>query len=97
VRDHAGPDSGRRSSVPRFAFVGSGDPLMLLLLFQAMLFGRAGKSGCPSPLEPSLKVHRDTAHNQSSRFVVPPPPGVKGLNARGFKGLPGNGASANQR
>jgi hypothetical protein len=34
-----------------FAFVGRGDPL-LLLLFEAMLFGRAGKSGRPPPLEP---------------------------------------------
>ena len=70
--------------VPRrrvFAFVGRGDPLMLLLGFKAMLFGRAGKSGRPPPLEPSLKVHRDIAHNQSSGFAVAPR--VKGLNARG--------------
>jgi hypothetical protein len=38
-----------------FAFVGRGDPLMMLP-FKAMLFGRAGKSGRPPPLEPSLKV-----------------------------------------
>jgi hypothetical protein len=52
-----------------FAFVGRGDPLMLLP-FKAMLFGRAGKSGRPPPLEPSLKVQRDIAHNQSSGFAV---------------------------
>jgi hypothetical protein len=46
-----------------FAFVGRGDPLMLLRPFKAMLFGRAGKSGRPPPLEPSLKVQRDIAHN----------------------------------
>jgi hypothetical protein len=33
-----------------FCFVGRGDPLMLLLPFKAMLFGRAGKSGRPPPL-----------------------------------------------
>ena len=54
---------------------------MLLLLFKAMLFGRAGKSGRPAPLEPSLKVHRNIAHNQSSGFAVAPR--VKGINARG--------------
>jgi hypothetical protein len=54
---------------------------MLLLPFKAMLFGRAGKSGRPPPLEPSLKVQRDIAHNQSSGFAVAPR--VKGLNARG--------------
>jgi hypothetical protein len=55
-----------------FALVGRGDPLLLLLLFNAMLFGRAGKSGRPPPLEPPLKVHRDIAHNQSSGFAVAP-------------------------
>jgi hypothetical protein len=45
---------------------------MLLLLFKAMFFGRVGKSGRPPPLEPSLKVHRDIAHNQSSGFAVAP-------------------------
>jgi hypothetical protein len=54
---------------------------MLLLPFKAMLFGRAGKSGRPPPLEPSLKVQRDIAHNQSSGFAVAPR--VKSLNARG--------------
>ena len=54
---------------------------MLLLPFKAMLFGRAGKSGRPPPLEPSLKVQRDIAQNQSSGFAVAPQ--VKGLNARG--------------
>jgi hypothetical protein len=33
---------------------------MLVLLFKAMLFGRAGKSGRPPPLERSLKVHYRT-------------------------------------
>jgi len=64
-----------------FAFVGRGDALMLLLLFKAMLFGGAGKSGRPPPLEPSLKVQGDIAHNQSSGFAVAPR--VKGLNAHG--------------
>jgi hypothetical protein len=45
---------------------------MLLLRFKAMLFGRAGKSGRPPPLEPSLKVQRDIAHNQISGFAVAP-------------------------
>jgi hypothetical protein len=53
----------------------------MLLLFKAMLFGRAGKSGRPSPLEPSLEVHRDIAHNQSSGFAVAPR--VESINARG--------------
>ena len=35
-----------------FAFVGRGDLLMLVMLFKAMLFGGAGKSGRPPPLEP---------------------------------------------
>jgi hypothetical protein len=48
---------------------------MLLLRFKATLFGRAGKSGRPPPLEPSLKVQRDIAHNQSSGFAM-------GINAR---------------
>jgi hypothetical protein len=70
------------SALAGFAFVGCGDPLMLLLhCFKAMLFGWAGKSGRPPPLEPSLKVQRDTAHNQSSGFAVAPR--VKGLNGRG--------------
>jgi hypothetical protein len=60
-----------------FAFVGHGDPLMLPLPFKAMLFARAGKSGRPPPLEPSLKVQRDIAHNQSSGFAVAP--GGRGL------------------
>ena len=69
------------SALAGFAFVGCGDPLMLLHCFKAMLFGRVGKSGRPPPLEPSLKVQRDTAHNQSSGFAVAPR--VKGLNGRG--------------
>jgi hypothetical protein len=55
-----------------FAFVGRGDSLILLLPFKAVLFGRAGKSGRPPLLEPSLKVQRDIAHNQSSGFAVAP-------------------------
>ena len=54
-----------------FDFAGRSDPLMLLP-FKAMLFGGAGKSGRPPPLEPSLKVQRDIAHNQSSGFAVTP-------------------------
>jgi hypothetical protein len=64
-----------------FAFIGRGEPLMLPLRFKATLFGRVGKSRRPPPLEPSLKVHRDIAHNQSSGFAVAH--GVRGLNARG--------------
>jgi len=78
-----GPRSRARRLNPAgfsFAFVGRGDPLMLLP-FKATLFGRAGKSGRPPPLEPSLKVQRDIAHNQCSGFAVAPR--VKGLNARG--------------
>jgi hypothetical protein len=55
-----------------FAFVGCGDPLMPLLPFKAVLFGRARKSGRPPLLEPSRKVQRDIAHNQSSGFAVAP-------------------------
>jgi hypothetical protein len=54
--------------------------LALLLLFKAMHFGRAGKSGRPPPLEPSLKVHWDIVHNQSSGFAVAPR--VLGNNTR---------------
>jgi hypothetical protein len=43
---------------------------MPLLPFKAVLIGRAGKSGCPPLLEPSLKFQRDIAHNQSSGFAV---------------------------
>jgi hypothetical protein len=85
--------------VPRrrvFVFVGRGDPLMLLLPFKAMFFGRAGKSGRPPPLEPSLKVHRDIAHTQSSGFAVAPP-GQRPQRARAFKGPSKNGVSRNQR
>jgi hypothetical protein len=70
VREPAG------STPAGFAFVGCGDPLMPLLPFKAVLIGRAGKSGRPPLLEPSLKVQRDIAHNQSSGFAV------KGLIAR---------------
>jgi hypothetical protein len=74
-------DSESACSAPAsFPFLGRGDPL-LLLLFKAMLFGGAGKSGRPPSLEPSLKVQRDIVHNQSSGFAVAPR--VKGLNARG--------------
>jgi hypothetical protein len=79
----SGPRSRTRRFTPAdfsFAFVGRGEPLMPLLRFKAMLFGRTGKSGRPSPLEPSLKVQRDIAHNQISGFAVAPV--VKGLNAR---------------
>jgi hypothetical protein len=61
-----------------FAFVGRGDPLILLLAFKAVLFGRAG----------NLAAHRrsnllsDFAHNRNSGFSITPAP-VKGLNARG--------------
>jgi hypothetical protein len=65
-----------------FAFVGRGDPLMLLLPFKAMFFGRTGKSGRPPPFEPSLKVQGDIAHNQSSGFAVAP-----GSNASTRAGL----------
>jgi hypothetical protein len=61
-----------------FAFAGRGK---LLTLPFAMLLERARKSGGPSLLEPSFKVQRNTAHNQSSGFAVAP--GFKGLNARG--------------
>ncbi len=54
---------------------------MLPLRFKATLFGRVGKSRRPPPLEPSLKVHRDIAHNQSSGFAVAPR--LKRINARG--------------
>jgi hypothetical protein len=55
---------------------------MLLLRFKATLFGRAGKSGRPPSLEPSLKVQRDIAHNQSSGFAIAPR--VKGSTRAGL-------------
>jgi hypothetical protein len=77
--ENEGASSGPRSRTRRFppadfsfAFVGRGEPLLLLLRFKAMLFGRAGKSGRPPPLEPSLEVQRDIAHNQISGFAVAP-------------------------
>jgi hypothetical protein len=79
----SGPRSRTRRFTPAdfsFAFVGRGERLMLLLRFKAMLFSRAGKSGRPPPLEPSLKVQRDIAHSQISGFAVAP--GIKDLNAR---------------
>jgi hypothetical protein len=60
------------SAPAAFAFLGHGDALMLLLRFKATLFGGAGKSGRPPPLEPSLKVQRNTTHNQSSGFAIAP-------------------------
>jgi hypothetical protein len=84
----------RRPAGFPFAFLGRRDePLMLF--FKAMLFGWTGKSGRPPPLEPSLKVQRNIAHDQSSGFAVAP--GVKGLNARGHLKVHPNGASRNQR
>src|ERR1700689_626485 len=60
------------SAAAGFAFLGRGDVSMMLLRFKATLFGGAGKSGRPPPLEPSLKVQRDIAHNQSSGFAIAP-------------------------
>jgi hypothetical protein len=76
---------GLRSTLARppirgLAFVGRGSPL-LLLLFKAMLFGRAGKSGRPAPLEPSLKVYRDIAHTKTPGLLSAPR--VNGINALG--------------
>jgi len=46
---------------------------MLLLPFKAMLpLGHARKSGGPPLFEPSFKVQRENAHNQSSGFAVAP-------------------------
>ena len=54
---------------------------MLLLPFKAMLpLGHARKSGSPPLFEPSFKVQRENAHNQSSGFTAAP--GLEGLNAR---------------
>ncbi len=65
-----------------FAFAGRGELLMLLLPFKAMLpLGHARKSGGPPLFEPSFKVQRENAHNQSSGFTAAP--GLEGLNARG--------------
>jgi hypothetical protein len=88
------PDSTPAGS--SFAFVGRGDPLLLLLLFKAMLFGRAGKSGRPPPLKPSLKVHRDIVHNQSSGFAIAPR-GSKASTRAGPQRSTQNGVSRNQR
>jgi hypothetical protein len=83
----SGPRSRTRRFTPAdfsFAFVGRGDPLLLLMLlrFKATLFGRAGKSGRPPPLEPSLEVQRNIAHNQLSGFAVAP--GSKTLTRAGL-------------
>src|SRR5258705_1496824 len=65
-----------------FAFAGRGELLMLLLPFKAMLpLGHARKSGGPPLFEPSFKVQRENAHNQSSGITAAP--GLEGLNARG--------------
>ena len=51
---------------------------MLLLPFKAMLpLGHARKSGSPPLFEPSFKVQRENAHNQSSGFTAAP--GLEGL------------------
>ena len=58
-----------------FGFAGRGDLLTLLLmpvLLEDSRGRRLRKSGRPPPLEPSLKVQRDIAHNQSSGFAVAP-------------------------
>jgi hypothetical protein len=55
-----------------FAFAGHGE-LLMLLPFKAMLpLGHARKSGGPPLFEPSFKVQRENAHNQSSGFAVAP-------------------------
>ena len=73
-----------------FAFAGRGELLMLLLPFKAMLpLGHARKSGSPPLFEPSFKVQRENAHNQSSGFTAAP--GLEGLNARGNGGGCGTG------
>ncbi len=55
-----------------FAFAGRGEWLMLLP-FKAMLpLGHARKSGGPPLFEPSFKVQRENAHNQSSGFTAAP-------------------------
>jgi hypothetical protein len=56
-----------------FAFAGCGKLLTLLfpMLFP-MLLERARKSGGPPLFEPSFKVQRENAHNQSSGFAVAP-------------------------
>src|ERR1700728_124036 len=74
-----------RPSIRGFAFVGRGGPLLLLLLFKAMLLGRAGKSGRPAPLEPSLKVYRDIAHTKAPGLLSAPR-GQRHQRARALKG-----------
>jgi len=61
------------------AFAGFGE--LLTLPFKAMLLECARKSGGPPLFEPSFKVQRNSAHNQSSGFAVAP--GLKAHNARG--------------
>jgi hypothetical protein len=46
---------------------------LMLLPFKAMLpLGQAQKSGGPPLFEPSFKVQRENAHNQSSGFTAAP-------------------------
>ena len=54
---------------------------MFTLALKAMLLGYTRKSGGPPLFEPSFKVQRENAHNQSSGFTAAP--GLEGLNARG--------------
>jgi hypothetical protein len=92
---------GLRSTLARppirgFAFIGRGGPLLLLLPFKPTLFGRAGKSGRPAPLEPSLEVYRDIAHNLTKAPGLLSPRGGGYQRARALKG-PFNDVSRNQR
>src|SRR5258706_4184885 len=72
---------GRRVDPAGFSFAFSGRGEVLTLPFKAMPLGHARKPRGPPLFEPSFKVPRDNAHNQSSGFAAAP--GFKGLNACG--------------
>ncbi len=74
-RSRCGPHARRFSPAGlSFAVVGRGDWLMLLPFKAMLLLERAGgrKSGGPPLFEPSFKVQRENAHNQSSGFTAAP-------------------------
>ena len=72
-----GRPQARRPNPEGFSFAFTRRGELFALPFRPTLLGRSRcnrqqKSGGPSLFEPSLKVQRDNAHNQNSRFALPP-------------------------